>query len=148
MNNLPPLPPPLPPGPAPLPHKKAPVRTAAGKTWVDESLADWPDNDFRLFVGNLPPEITDEQLYQHFEAYPSLQRSRVVCNQKGVSKGYGFVSFIAPLECAKALREMDQTWLGSRPIRIKRSSWKDRDWKEVRKNESKNNKQRKRMGLL
>jgi hypothetical protein len=148
--NNPPLPPPLPPGPPPpaVLYKQAPVRVAAGKVWVDETLADWPDNDFRLFVGNIPPEVSDEQLFQHFEKYPSLHRSRIVCDKKGESKGYGFVSLLAPLECAKALREMDQSWLGSRPIKVKRSSWKDRDMKQVRKQQHKSNKQKKRMGLL
>lgn len=150
--NNPPLPPPLPPGPPPPPPpptmSKAPVRTAAGKVWVDQSLATWPDNDFRLFVGNISPEVSDEQLYQHFSEYPSLHRTRIVRDPKGASKGYGFVSLLAPLECAKALRAMDQSWLGDRPVKVKRSTWKDRDMKSVRKNEQKSNKQKKRKGLL
>jgi hypothetical protein len=33
---------------------KAPVkRSAAGVEWEDQTMADWPENDFRLFVGNL-----------------------------------------------------------------------------------------------
>jgi RNA recognition motif-containing protein len=56
------------------------------------------------------------------------------------SKGYGFVSLLDPRECARAIREMDQSWLGSRPIKVKRSEWKDRDLKEVRKGKRKNKK--------
>jgi RNA recognition motif-containing protein len=62
----------------------------------------------------------------------------------GLSKGFGFCSLLDPLECAKAIREMDQTWLSSRPIRIKRSDWKDRELKEVRKKEAMKKKQSKR----
>ena len=130
----PPPPPPLPPG-----SQKAHVRHAAGKTWEDHKLADWPDNDFRLFVGNLGQEISDEMLLEHFHAYASAQRAAVIREPSGKAKGYGFVSFADPLQFAKALREMEQSWLGARPIRVKRSNWKDR---EV--NHSNSNKQKKK----
>jgi hypothetical protein len=40
-----------------------------------------------------------------------------------------------PKDCARAIREMDQSWLGSRPIKVKRSEWREREWKEVKKKE-------------
>jgi hypothetical protein len=49
------------------------------------------------------------------------------------------------LECARAIREQDQTWLGGRPIRIKRSHWKDREVsgkQKVQLNKSNHNKRR------
>jgi hypothetical protein len=128
-------PPPLPPGPPPNANKKQKphVRTgAAGHTWIDPTLNDWPENDFRIFVGNLDKSVTDQQLYDHFAKYPSLAKAKVVRDPKGTSKGYGFVSLLKPLECAKAIREMDQTWLSSRPIRTKRSDWKERELKIVK----------------
>jgi hypothetical protein len=148
--------PPLPPGPAPPPpppptaaatSKKPVKRMAAGKVWIDSTLDEWPEGDFRLFVGNLPRDVTDQQLYDHFLKYASLARAKVVTDQKGVSKGYGFCSFLAPLDCAKAIREMDQTWLSARPIRVKRSDWKDRNLNAVVKSNKKQSKQRKRFGM-
>ena len=122
-------------------------RTVAGKTWVDPTLLDWPENDFRIFVGNLDPTITDAQLHAHFSKYASLAMSKVVV-EGGNSKGYGFVSMLQPLDCAKALREMDQTWLGSRTIRVKRSDWKDRNRNQVNKKKKKMAKhQRQRFGV-
>jgi RNA recognition motif. (a.k.a. RRM, RBD, or RNP domain) len=148
QRRVPPPPPPLPVGqtvgPASIPppppsqdaKKKPHIRTTAGKTWVDATLADWPDDDFRLFVGNLDPAVTDAQLYQHFVKYASLNQVRVIRDNKtGNSSGYGFVSLQNALECAAAIREQDQTWLGGRPIRIKRSHWKDRELKERKKKE-------------
>jgi RNA recognition motif-containing protein len=85
--------------------------------WTDPNLADWPENDYRLFVGNLPKDVTDQQLYEHFNKYPSLQMVKVILDTKGVSKGYGFVSLMDPMDYARAIREMDQTWLSSRPIK-------------------------------
>jgi hypothetical protein len=49
---------------------------------------------------------------------------------------------LSPLCCAKSIREMDQTWLGSRPIRVKRSDWKDRNASQVKKTEKRRKKQR------
>lgn len=106
------------------------IRSVAGKVWVDPSLSDWPDHDFRIFVGNLDPTVTDQQLYDHFSThYPSLHQVRIIRDKKKnqTSMGYGFCSLLDPLECARAIREQDQTWLGGRPIRIKRSHWKDRE---------------------
>lgn len=163
QRRIPPPPPPPPPplgskqvGPTILPPPgqesssstttKPHVRTAAGKTWVDETLADWPDDDFRIFVGNMDPAVTDAQLYQHFAKYASLNQVRVIRDNKtGNSKGYGFVSLQNALECAAAIREQDQTWLGGRPIRIKRSHWKDRELKERKKKQHRQQKRKQRM---
>jgi hypothetical protein len=132
--------------------KKSHVRTAAGQTWVDPSLDEWPENDFRIFVGNLGPEVTDEQLDAHFAVkFTSLLKSKIIrdVHKEGApSRGYAFLSFGDALQCAACLRSMDQTWLGSRPIRLKRSSWKDRELKTVRQEGKKRKQQQKRRGLL
>ncbi len=156
---LPPLPngpmPPLPPGPPPPPqphtsaksHKPV-VRMAAGKSWVDNTLSDWPENDFRIFVGNLGAEVDDDSLLKHFQTrYPSATMSKIVRETAGgKSKGYGFVSFLQPLDCAKAIREQDQAWLGSRPIRVKRSDWQERNKSTVQKKNRNERKQQKKRG--
>ena len=76
---------------------------------------------------------------EHFQS--STQRAtnirKPASNNK--SKGYGFVSFADPLQLAKALREMEQTWLGTRPIRVKRSHWKD--WEVTTSSSNKDNQQ-------
>eukprot|EP00533_Pseudo-nitzschia_delicatissima_P001492 CAMPEP_0116077644 /NCGR_PEP_ID=MMETSP0327-20121206/174_1 /TAXON_ID=44447 /ORGANISM="Pseudo-nitzschia delicatissima, Strain B596" /LENGTH=293 /DNA_ID=CAMNT_0003568127 /DNA_START=58 /DNA_END=939 /DNA_ORIENTATION=+ len=154
--NLPPLPsmPPLPPGPPPPPStsttknsNKPVVRMAAGKSWVDNTLSDWPENDFRIFVGNLGAEVDDPALLQHFQTkYASATMSKIVRDATGKTKGYGFVSFLQPLDCAKAIREQDQAWLGSRPIRVKRSDWQERNKSTVKKKHRNERKQQKKRG--
>ena len=47
-------------------------------------------------------------------------------------RGYGFVSFLDPMDCAKAIREMNNKYLGTRPMKIRKSTWKDRDIEEAR----------------
>jgi len=139
-----PIQPPLPPQP-PLPvekKNKLVKRAAAGKHWTDNTLADFPDNDYRLFVGNLPKDINDAKLAETFSSkYASFVMARVIYDKTSqTSKGYGFVSLLDPRECARAIREMDQSWLGSRPIKVKLSEWKDRDAKQVQKGKRKNKK--------
>jgi hypothetical protein len=160
VSSLPPMPPggllqpPLPPGPVPPPNGanaaggsgKPVKRMAAGKVWVDPTLDEWPENDFRIFVGNISGDVTDQQLYDHYTKYASLAKAKIVRDHKQQSKGYGFVSFLQPLDCAKAIRETDQSWLGARPIRVKRSDWKDRNFSSVMKHQKKDKKQKKRYG--
>jgi hypothetical protein len=146
------LPPPPPPSNnhndtiTPSSSSKPHIRSAAGQTWTDPTLTQWPSNDFRLFVGNLPKDLKQHQLEAAFSKYPSFVMARIIydkpkvnnnkhqqINEEGISRGYGFVSVLDPKDCARAIREMDQSWLGSRPIKVKRSEWRDREWKEVKK---------------
>lgn len=145
----PPLPPGLPPmqGQQQVQSAKPRKRSAAGKSWVDPTLDQWPENDFRIFVGNIAKDISEQQLHEHFsKKYNSAVMAKIVRDAQGASKGYGFVSFLEPMEMARSLREMDQTWLNSRPIRVKRSDWKDRDLKNVKKKEKNSKKQQRRKG--
>ncbi|GFE54787.1 RNA recognition motif domain containing protein [Babesia ovis] len=104
------------------------LRKAAGNVWNDPTLDDWPQNDFRIFCGDLGNEVTDEVLANAFKKYPSFQRARVIRDRNsGKSKGYGFVSMMSPEDMLAALNEMNHKFVGNRPIRVMRSKWKDRD---------------------
>eukprot|EP01059_Diplonema_ambulator_P012787 TRINITY_DN23251_c0_g1_i1.p1 TRINITY_DN23251_c0_g1~~TRINITY_DN23251_c0_g1_i1.p1 ORF type:complete len:273 (+),score=30.27 TRINITY_DN23251_c0_g1_i1:59-877(+) len=95
-----------------------------GKIWEDSSMADWPTNDFRLFVGNLGTEVTTEMLAKHFSKYTSFLKAKVVINSRTLkSKGYGFVSFKMPEDGLRAMREMEGKHIGTRPITLKKSTW-------------------------
>ncbi|OLY82089.1 RNA-binding protein 42 [Smittium mucronatum] len=88
--------------------KRKIVRAAGGELWVDPTLEEWNPNDYRIFVGDLGKEVTDDILQRAFSAYPSVDKIRVVREGKtGYSKGYGFVSFLDPNDFAKAFKEMN-----------------------------------------
>lgn len=128
--------------------QKSHIRAAAGQTWTDPTLTQWPENDFRLFVGNLAKDLKDHDLSQAFSKYTSFAMAKIMYNKTdGKSRGYGFVSVLDPKDCARAIREMNQSWLGSRPIQVKRSEWKDREWKEVQKRKRKDGRGKKHFGL-
>ncbi|XP_055386386.1 RNA-binding protein 42 [Condylostylus longicornis] len=112
------------------------VRIAGGQIWEDTSLADWPDDDFRIFCGDLGNDVNDEVLTRTFNKYPSFQRARVIRDKRtGKSKGFGFVSFREPQDFIKAMKEMDGRYVGSRPIKLRKSTWKQRSLDIVRKKE-------------
>ena len=108
------------------------VMKAADHKWEDQSLAEWDPNDFRIFVGDLGNECTDEVLRQAFAKYPSLQKAKVVRDKLTTkTKGYGFVSFRDPHDGVKALREMNGKYIGNRPVKLRKSSWESRVVKAV-----------------
>lgn len=124
------------------------VRVGGGEKWVDASLADWPENDFRLFIGDLGEDVSEKHLDECFQCYPSYAMSKVVRTKwDNKSKGYGFVSFLDPLDCAKALREKNGKWLGQRPMKISKSQWNKRNLSTVKAKEKNKKEQLKQWGL-
>jgi len=103
------------------------VRSCAGDTWVDPTLNEWPENDHRIFVGDLGKEVTDEMLSRAFRQYGSFNKAKAVRNAKtGEPKGFGFVSFADVGDMVRALKEMDGKYIGNRPCKLKKSSWDSR----------------------
>ncbi|XP_035989218.1 RNA-binding protein 42 isoform X1 [Fundulus heteroclitus] len=120
------------------------IRIAAGTTWEDPSLLEWESDDFRIFCGDLGNEVNDDILARAFSRYPSFLKAKVVRDKRtGKTKGYGFVSFKDPNDYVRAMREMNGKYVGSRPIKLRKSMWKDRNIDVVRKKQ----KEKKKLGL-
>lgn len=99
------------------------VRSGGGTQWTDSSLLEWDPAHFRIFVGNLAGEVTDESLLKAFARWPSVQKARVVRDKRTTkSKGFGFVSFADGDDFFQAAREMQGKYIGSHPVLIKRST--------------------------
>lgn len=60
-----------------VPAPQVVFREAAGRRWLDPTLAEWPENDFRIFVGDLGNEVNDEALGKAFQRYPSFAKAKV-----------------------------------------------------------------------
>jgi len=116
-----------------LKNKKI-LRVAGGQVWEDSSLLEWNLDDFRLFCGDLGNDVSDDVLTRGFSKYPSFLKAKVVRDKRtNKSKGYGFVSFKDPQDYMRAMKEMDGKYLGSRPIKLRKSTWKDRSLEMVKK---------------
>jgi hypothetical protein len=111
-----------------IPKEPTITRAAGGQIWDDKTLMEWDPNDFRLFVGDLGNEATDDALKQAFRKYPSFVKAKVVVDKRTQEcEGYGFVSFRKAEDYQKAFREMNGKYVAGRPIKLKKSEWKDRN---------------------
>ena len=48
------------------------LRKSGNEMWQDESLNDWTEGDYRIFVGDLGNEVSDEHLATAFRKYSSF----------------------------------------------------------------------------
>uniref|UniRef100_A0A5S6QWB8 RRM domain-containing protein n=1 Tax=Trichuris muris TaxID=70415 RepID=A0A5S6QWB8_TRIMR len=78
-----------------------------------------------VFVGNLPFEVTEDQLYDHFVDCGEVTAVRVVRDKKyGLGKGFGYVVFRNASSTLLAMK-LHGSQLGSRQIRVFRIESKD-----------------------
>ncbi|XP_076806945.1 tRNA selenocysteine 1-associated protein 1-like isoform X1 [Clavelina lepadiformis] len=88
-------------------------RSQAGKLWdIGPS--------YSVFVGDLDPSVTDDKLEDFFlSKFRSVKGAKIVYEEGGVSRGYGFVRFSSEVEQKRALVEMQGArGLGSKAIRV------------------------------
>lgn len=105
---------------------------------------EWDLDDFRIFCGDLGNDVTDEVLTRAFGKYPSFMKAKVVRDKRSnKTKGFGFVSFKDPQDFIRAMKEMNGKYVGSRPIKLRKSTWKDRNVENVKKKI----KEKQRLGL-
>ena len=73
----------------------------------------------KLYVGNLPFTTTDEELRETFERYGTVTSARVITDREtGRSRGFGFVEMDEPAQADEAMRGLDNSDLGGRPLRV------------------------------
>ncbi|KAJ7046838.1 polyadenylate binding protein [Mycena alexandri] len=71
-----------------------------------------------LYIKNLEDDVDDEKLRTEFEAFGSVTSCKVMRDEKGTSKGFGFVCFSSPDEATKAVAEMNNKMIGSKPLYV------------------------------
>ena len=74
----------------------------------------------RIYVGNLPFSVSQEQLRELFAPYGEIEEATVITNKfSGRSKGFGFVSFKNEESVEKAISEMNKKEIEGREIVVK-----------------------------
>lgn len=71
-----------------------------------------------LYVKNVDDAVDDAQLMQAFAAYGNITSAKIMRDETGRSKGFGFVCFSTPEEATKAMNEMHNKVLGAKPIYV------------------------------
>lgn len=78
-----------------------------------------------LYVKNLDDTIDDERLRKEFSPFGTITSAKVMTDSNGRSKGFGFVCFSAPEEATKAVTEMNNRIVGSKPLYVALAQRKD-----------------------
>lgn len=78
-----------------------------------------------LYVKNLEENINDEKLSEEFSAFGTITSAKVMTDENGKSKGFGFVCFSTPEEATKAVSEMNQRMINGKPLYVALAQRKD-----------------------
>jgi polyadenylate-binding protein len=71
-----------------------------------------------LYVKNLDDNIDDEALEKEFSTHGNITSVKVMRDQSGRSKGFGFVCFTYPDEATKAVTEMNGKLIFGKPLYV------------------------------
>lgn len=83
------------------------------KTSVTVSEADGPESNKQVYIGNLPYQVTEQNLRDLFGKYGQITQVRIVRNYRsGRSKGFGFVTYAKVDEAQKSLVSHGQKYEG------------------------------------
>jgi len=73
----------------------------------------------KLYVGNLPYTVRDEDLQQSFSEFGSVTSAKVMMERDpGRSKGFGFVEMGSDAEAQAAIQGMNGQSLGGRSVTV------------------------------
>ena len=91
------------------------------------------------YVGNLNLNVTKEDLFSFFKMrYKSVQNTRVIYGDNGISKGFGFVVFKNEDEYLKCLKEMNGIYFYGNFIKVREQIKKEDNRKRNNLNNDKN----------
>jgi len=60
-----------------------------------------------LYIKNLEDEINEERLKKEFTQFGTIKSARIMVDEKGNSRGFGFVCYSTPEEAQRAIAEMN-----------------------------------------
>jgi RNA recognition motif-containing protein len=74
----------------------------------------------RLYIGNLPWKVDNQQLAELFRRFGQLKEAAVVIDKEreGRSRGFGFVEFADENAAKAALEAMDGASIDGRPLQV------------------------------
>lgn len=72
-----------------------------------------------LFCKNLDPAIDSNELFSAFKKFGRIVSARVMRDNEGKSREFGFVSFTSADDAGRALRAMNNTLLGNKQVTVR-----------------------------
>lgn len=71
-----------------------------------------------IYVKNIDDNVNDEELRDHFSACGTITSAKVMRDDKGISKGFGFVCFSTPEEANKAVTTFHGFMFHGKPLYV------------------------------
>lgn len=78
-----------------------------------------------LYIKNVDDDWDDQKLEAEFAQFGTITSTKIMRDEKGNSKGFGFVCFSSPDEATKAVTELNGKMLGTKPLYVSLAQRKD-----------------------
>ncbi|ORY35791.1 hypothetical protein BCR39DRAFT_512165 [Naematelia encephala] len=78
-----------------------------------------------LYIKNLDDEWDDDRLRAEFDSFGTITSCKVMKDENGVSRNFGFVCYSTPDEATKAVQEMNGKMIGTKPLYVALAQRKD-----------------------
>ena len=73
----------------------------------------------RIYVGNLPFGMNDDELRELFEPHGQVESASIITDREtGRSRGFGFVEMKDETEARRAIEELNSVTSGGRPLTV------------------------------
>ncbi|XP_033120467.1 polyadenylate-binding protein 4-like isoform X2 [Anneissia japonica] len=102
------------------PAQKKAERQAELKQKYEQRIAERNNHSqgVNLYLKNLDDEIDDKRLQKEFEKFGTITSAKVMTDEKGISRGFGFVCFSSPEEATKAVTKMNGRIIAIKPLYV------------------------------
>ncbi|XP_014662260.1 PREDICTED: probable RNA-binding protein 18 [Priapulus caudatus] len=99
-------------------------------------MADIPEvEEFRLYIGNLNPQMTELQMIKILQKYGKIKRFDFLYHKagplSGKPRGYSFVSFIRKEDAERAVLDLDRKFVLGRKLTVRPAH--ERDFQNTKK---------------
>ena len=80
-----------------------------------------------LFVSNLPHQLSEDELREHFSSCGTVTSAKIIMDREtNRPRGFGFVEMSSKEEGEKAINDLNDKELGGRPLLVKEAIEKER----------------------
>lgn len=100
------------------PHQSRAQRSAALRARFEQEQQEKGERyqGVNLYVKNLDDSVDDEKLRELFEPFGPTSSVKVMRDERGISRGFGFVCFVNAEDATKAVAEMHLKYVRGKPL--------------------------------